>query len=582
MRNIIKCLLPACLLITCLAGCDDQNYLHQKYLDQGEAVYPGIPSDLTAISGNEKVKFTWALNADPRIVRSVIYWNDGEKDDSLSVNVTSMDLQEAVVTIKEGTYEFKLITMDELGHKSMSVTRTVQVFGPKYFSTLSPRDIVSSTMQATGDLRINWWETPPDNLLYTFVTYTDYSNDPNGVLTTTDTIYTEMMSTTLTGYKRVKPFTINSIYQIGVDTVWISDTETHQPAIAEDILAFNGITETTDAALLEVKKLSFPLSLEGWTFGCLSYFPNLEELDLTPGTETLPEYTYTGNGVSCTVGGGPWLHFVSGFMSANDKTILETLLRSGQLKKVKYTRYSYTGHNNQQQPLDYILEQYSDKVEWVPAEPVSDQALMIPPNLLLDYRVAESDKGATVVHSEDGSIVPAAVAAKFDGELKNVYKVTITGSNSTIAFSTPQGTQFSFVPYGSLQFDSYIETTDPDYGWLKSGISQYAAWNTIYRWRECSLEQFPESNKYSGNHARENALSWTIATTTDVKDEDGTVIGQENGTELGTWKSHAWGLVTVPQEHRMIIRLQFGLDGLWPLPAGESLTYYLANVRWVR
>lgn len=557
MKFIIKCFLPVCLLIF-LTGCDDQNFLHEKYLEQGETVYPGMPTALIDSASIEKVKFSWTLNADPRIVKSVIYWNDGEKDDSLVVPRTSTNVQEAVVNIKEGTYEFKIMTVDSENHKSLPVTKTVQVYGPKYISTVYPRDIDRSEMQTGGDLKITW-AGAPENLLYTFVTYLDHSGNlnGNGVSTKTDTIYAETAETTLTGFRRVKPFTIRSVYRIGIDTVSVSDAYLHRVSIPENVLAANGITEATDEVLLGRTVIANPLNLEDWTLGYLAYFPNLQELDLTAGTETLPEYTYTGNNVSSTVGGGPWLDFASGYMSDNDRATIRNLLSSGQLTKVKYRRSSYPR-------LDADLEPYSDRVEWIPAEPLPD-ALMIPPNLLLDYRVAESDKGATVEHSEDGSNVPAEIAEKFDGDLKNVYRVTVTAQNSTVAFSMPKGTQFGFVPHGNLKFDAYIETTDPEYGWMKAGISQAAAWNVIRRWRETRLSQFPESSKYTnGSTGPENGLSWDV------------------DTELGTWKQHEWALVTVPQEHRTVIRLQFGNDGLWPLPSGQTLTYYIANLRWVK
>jgi hypothetical protein len=160
-------------------------------------------------------------------------------------------------------------------------------------------------------------------------------------------------------------------------------------------------------------------------------------------------------------------------------------------------------------------------------------------------------------------VVPAEIAEKFEGDLRNVYKVTVTASNSTIAFSLPAGVQFGFVPHGVLKFDAYIEATDPEYSWMKpAGVSKYDTWNRILLWRETKLSQFPESSKYTnGNTLLNNAIAWNV------------------GTELGTWKSQAWELQTVPQEHRMVIRMQFGDNSPWVLPSGQTLSYYVANLR---
>jgi hypothetical protein len=551
-------------------ACDDMNSIIQDDLNKGEAIYPGAIAYIYAYPGKEKAKLYWYYYPDSRIAKTVITWDGGKvekpagKGEASSGVITAGLRRDSIdiTGLAEGTYTFMAYTEDKDGHRSIDETSfPVYVYGNTYTRTLSPRAFASSDMLTSGTLRITWQNALP-NMLYSIVTYPDHRDNPDGVLTTVDTVRNSAATTDLPGLKRLKPFTIRTVFRIGYFNDTVSVTGRYYPSVVEKtLLEANGLTELTDEAALRITKLTFPLSLEGWTFRDLYFFPNLRELDLTPGTESLPEYTYEGNGVTSTVGGGPWLYFASGYMSDTDRAILTDLLASGQLTKVKYTRNSYPR-------VDDVLEMHSSNmtVEWIPAAPLPDE-LMIPANLLLDYRVAESGKGATVVHSEDGSIVPADIAAKFSGDLTNVYKVTVTAQNSTIAFSLPSGVQFGFVPHGNLKFDAYIDTpNDADYSWMKpAATSKYASWNQIRRWRETRLSQFPESSKYTnGSTGPEGAVSWDV------------------DTELGTWKSHSWALQSVPQEHRMLIRLQFGNDAVWGLPGGQSLSYYIANLRWTK
>jgi hypothetical protein len=183
MKVIIKYFLPVCLLI-CLTGCEEQNYLHQKYLDEGETFYPGMPNAVKDSAGNERVKFTWTLGADPRVVKSVFYWNDGDKDDSQEISVTRTQTgelnMEVVLNVKEGTHDFMLVNEDSDKHKSLAVTRTVQIYGPKYISRLANRKLSSSSFDG-GKLTINWSIVESALIQYSTVYYTDYSSPGNPV-----------------------------------------------------------------------------------------------------------------------------------------------------------------------------------------------------------------------------------------------------------------------------------------------------------------------------------------------------------------------------------------------------------------
>jgi hypothetical protein len=176
--------------------------------------------------------------------------------------------------------------------------------------------------------------------------------------------------------------------------------------------------------------------------------------------------------------------------------------------------------------------------------------------------VEDNARGATVDHQEDGSNVPDEIAEKFDGELRNVYKVRVTASNSSIAFSLPEGVQFVFEPHGVLNFDAYLEATDTAYTWMKpAGTSKYESWNRIMCRRKSRLDNFPNTSPY-GSNSNGAGPTWNV------------------NTELGTWKNLSWALQTVPQEHIRVIEMQMGNGGAWGLPSGQTLTYYIANLRW--
>ena len=180
MKVIIKYFLPVCLLLF-LTGCDDQNFMHQKYLDEGERVYPGMADSVEYSAGNERVQFSWMLNADPRIDRSVFYWNDGKDSAVISTNRTHAGIlaDTAILNVKEGTYTFSLVTKDDKNSKSLSVERTVQVYGPTYISRLNNRG--QSWSFDDGTLTVSWAAVESALIQYSTVYYTDRSNQAKSI-----------------------------------------------------------------------------------------------------------------------------------------------------------------------------------------------------------------------------------------------------------------------------------------------------------------------------------------------------------------------------------------------------------------
>jgi hypothetical protein len=211
IKSVTGCFLSAYLL-TCLTGCDDNNSMHRKYMDEGETLYTGKVDSVSIVPGNEKARFTWQINADPRISKTVIYWNDDRESVEIPVNrnVGGILKLETLLNVTEGIYSFKLVTMDDEGHRSLGVEKTVQIFGPKYISYLNNRRM-TFTVQS-GAVTINWKPIENPLIEYTTVFYQDYSDEANPVSRSVR-IENEDTRTEIRGIRINDTFTIVTTYQ---------------------------------------------------------------------------------------------------------------------------------------------------------------------------------------------------------------------------------------------------------------------------------------------------------------------------------------------------------------------------------
>jgi hypothetical protein len=134
------------------------NSVNQEYFDRGETFYTGKIRSLQDFPGNNKVKFLWTVNSDPRITRTVIYWNEGMDSTTVAVNRTQPDSVqlEKIVELSEGNYLFEFVTKDNAGHRSLGVERSVTIYGEKYIASLQNRDVVSAVYYDDGQLIIQW------------------------------------------------------------------------------------------------------------------------------------------------------------------------------------------------------------------------------------------------------------------------------------------------------------------------------------------------------------------------------------------------------------------------------------------
>ncbi len=171
-------------------GCSDMNDIHQKYLDRGETVYTGAPDSLKAFGGNNRVKLKWEIDADPRIQDMVIRWNN--RNDSTIIKVDRSDAQHIGIyqdstllnnNLTEGSELFQFYTRDGKGHQSVIKEITAEIYGANFASAASyksPRKITGIGTVDFTTVKVAFATVEDATIQYTKVTYTCYTNNPNG------------------------------------------------------------------------------------------------------------------------------------------------------------------------------------------------------------------------------------------------------------------------------------------------------------------------------------------------------------------------------------------------------------------
>lgn len=154
----VKVIIPVCLMVLAFS-CENMNSLHEKYLNRGETLYIGAADSIIVRSGLNKIGFEWKINADPRISKTVIYWN--QRDTSVTIPVTrtsegTMWLSALLNNIAEGEYVFEFEIQDSNGNISKSMEIAGAVLGDIYVENLRGRGIKSLAKLTTGEMQISW------------------------------------------------------------------------------------------------------------------------------------------------------------------------------------------------------------------------------------------------------------------------------------------------------------------------------------------------------------------------------------------------------------------------------------------
>lgn len=132
-------------LLVSFISCDDMNDIQSKFADREEQVYLGKVDSIEYFPGNGRVKLTWYVSSDPKIDKTIIYWN--MRNDSIikEFNRSTSGVQKDSVIIdnlSEGTTLFEFKNVSNSGESSLYSMSSVPIWGTRFGDGLYSRRIV--------------------------------------------------------------------------------------------------------------------------------------------------------------------------------------------------------------------------------------------------------------------------------------------------------------------------------------------------------------------------------------------------------------------------------------------------------
>ncbi len=160
------------------------NDKHDIYLQDGEVLYIGRIDSARFFTGDQRFLMRYWIT-DTRAKEMKIYWS--QRNDSLIASIPShspVDSIDIVIgndqtLIPEGSHTIEIITTDGEDLRSIKYERIINVYGPKFESTLHNRQIKKTNYNSTNSrLSVDWSDVTSVREIGIEVSYTDTEMNP--------------------------------------------------------------------------------------------------------------------------------------------------------------------------------------------------------------------------------------------------------------------------------------------------------------------------------------------------------------------------------------------------------------------
>lgn len=237
MKNITKLFLPAlCFLVFLLfimSSCNKMNDIQQEYADREEQVYLGKVDSIQFYPGFGRVKLSWYVSSDPKIERTVIYWN--MRQDSVvkdfSRNTSGVQKDSVILdNLPEGNILFEFRNVNNRGETSLYSSITATVWGLEFGDGLRARSLQAfdyNYEQSIYNLTLSP-SSEGDDVLFSEIIYINSLGEEKTV-----EIGREIDDVALTNFADGSEFRFRTVFfpQQGIDTVY-NDFQVYRVATA--------------------------------------------------------------------------------------------------------------------------------------------------------------------------------------------------------------------------------------------------------------------------------------------------------------------------------------------------------------
>lgn len=186
MNKLITIAISFLVVLIMGVSCDNMNDIQSQFADREEIVYLGKVDSLKVVPGFGRAKITWYVSADPKIEKTVIYFN--MRQDSIVKDFVrkTFGIQKDSIIIedlgeKSTLYEFRNI--NSKGESSLYSSVMVYAWGQNFARDLRARKLVSRSFDY--DLSEYTLGLTPavtgDSVEYTQVLYTDKNNEKKSI-----------------------------------------------------------------------------------------------------------------------------------------------------------------------------------------------------------------------------------------------------------------------------------------------------------------------------------------------------------------------------------------------------------------
>lgn len=163
------------LVVLGFASCDKGMFdVSGEFYHRPEDLYLGAVDSIKVWPGYKRVKLSWEIKSDPRIKKTMIYWDKRDASSMAEIRVQEDGKRlytYEIQNLTEKDYTFELQIHNDRGLFSLPKQISTAVLGDSYVNNLKNRSIAKITRSANGEVQVDWNPIASADIMYTIIRY---------------------------------------------------------------------------------------------------------------------------------------------------------------------------------------------------------------------------------------------------------------------------------------------------------------------------------------------------------------------------------------------------------------------------